>query len=104
MEVMPKVVYTEEFRRTAVELVAGGMSQKQVCADMGCSKSALQSWVRAAKLEEHGIEPAKDAEESREQAKMLRRIRELEQENKVLREAAAYLCQANVKLGGASPK
>lgn len=46
---MPKVVYTEEFRRTAVELVAGGMSQKQVCTDMGCSKSALQSepyWVQ----------------------------------------------------------
>ncbi|MFC6383847.1 hypothetical protein ACFP47_07230 [Nesterenkonia lacusekhoensis] len=40
---MPKVVYTEEFRRTAVELVAGGMSHKQVWADMGCSMSALQS-------------------------------------------------------------
>ncbi|MBP2317947.1 hypothetical protein JOF45_000966 [Nesterenkonia lacusekhoensis] len=35
---------------------------------------------------------------------MLRRIRELEQENKVLREAAAYLSQANLKLGGTSPK
>ena len=40
---MPKFVYTEEFRRTAAELVAGGMSQKQVWADMGCSKSALRS-------------------------------------------------------------
>ncbi|MDR8018714.1 transposase [Nesterenkonia aerolata] len=100
---MPKF-YTEEFKQTALDLIAGGMTQKQVCADLGVSKSALQAWVKGSRLRERGIEPSNDPEESREQAKMLRRIHELEQENKVLREAAAYLSQANLKLGGSRPK
>lgn len=41
-----------------------------------------------------------EAEELREAKK---RIRLLEQENEVLRKAAAYLSQANLRLGG-SPK
>ena len=41
-----------------------------------------------------------DAAEARE---LKKRIRLLEQENEVLRRAAAYLSQANLKLGG-SPK
>ena len=41
------VKFSEEFKRDAVALVlTQGMSQKQVCADMGISKSALQAWVR----------------------------------------------------------
>ena len=87
-----------------LELVGDGMTQKQVCADLGISKSALQAWVRDARLREHGLEPARDPEESRAQAAAFKRIRELERENKILREAAAYLWQANVKLGGQHPK
>ena len=38
------VKFSEEFKRDAVALVlTQGMSQKQVCADMGISKSALQA-------------------------------------------------------------
>ncbi|WP_029150988.1 IS3 family transposase [Microbacterium indicum] len=100
---MPKK-YTDEFKKTAVELVESGLSQKQVCADLGISKSALQVWVRDAQLEERGIEPVGDAEGRREQAAMLKRIKELETENLILRKATAYLSQANLKLGGQSPK
>lgn len=106
MAVMP-VKYSKEFKRDAVALVlTQGMSQKQVCADMGISKSALQAWVREAQLRGRGIEPARagDGDGQREQAKMLRRIRELEMENEVLRRAAAYLSQANLRIGSASPK
>lgn len=39
---MPKI-YTEEFKQTALDLTSGGMTQKQVCADLGVSKSALQA-------------------------------------------------------------
>ena len=35
---------------------------------------------------------------------MLKRIRELEMENEILRKAAAYLSQANLRIGAASPK
>ncbi len=45
------VKFSEEFKRDAVALVlTQGMSQKQVCADMGISKSALQAWVRNVEL------------------------------------------------------
>ncbi|RAF19241.1 hypothetical protein DN545_32210, partial [Burkholderia multivorans] len=60
--------------------------------------------VRDSRLREHGLEPSRDPEESRAQAAALKRIRELERENKILREAAAYLSQANLKLGGHHPK
>lgn len=101
------VKFSEEFKRDAVALVlTQGMSQKQVCADMGISKSALQAWVRNAELAGRGIVPAAsgDADGQREQAKMLKRIRELEMENEILRKAAAYLSQANLRIGSASPK
>ena len=56
------------------------MSQKQVCADLGISKSALQVWVRDSELEDRGIQPASagDVDARREQATMFERIRELE--------------------------
>ncbi|RCS63144.1 hypothetical protein CIK77_02875 [Microbacterium sp. JB110] len=100
---MPKK-YTDEFKQTAVELVESGLSQKQVCADLGISKSALQAWVRDAQLVSRGIEPAGDVDERREQAAMLKRIKELETENLILKKATAYLSQANLKLGGQAPK
>ena len=53
------VKFSEEFKRDAVALVlTQGMSQKQVCADMGISKSALQAWVRNVELAGRGIAPA----------------------------------------------
>lgn len=100
---MPKI-YSEEFKASALELLASGMTQKEVCADLGVSKSALQGWVRSARLAERGFEPAAEQGERSEQTAMLKRIRELETENEILRRAAAYLSQANLKIGQARPK
>ena len=60
----------------------------------------------AVELAGRGIAPAasSDRDGQREQAKMLKRIRELEMENEILRKAAAYLSQANLRIGAASPK
>jgi len=43
-----------------------------------------------------GLVPAADVDEMKEMRKALKRIRELEMENEVLRRAAAYLSQANL--------
>jgi transposase len=94
------VRYTDQFKADAVALVKSGMTQSQVIKDLGISKSALGKWVVAADLRERGITPPTDVEERKELAIAMRRIRELEQENEVLRRAAAYLSQANLK----SPK
>lgn len=39
---MPRI-FTDEFKKEAVALVELGMSQKQVAADLGVSKTALQT-------------------------------------------------------------
>lgn len=96
---MPKI-YSDEFKRDAVALVESGISQSQVSKDLGVSKTALQTWVRDARFQSHGMSPSADADERREMSQALKRIRELEMENEVLRKAAAYLSQPHIR----SPK
>lgn len=96
MAIVPKI-YTDEFKRDAVAMVAAGASQKTVCKDLGISKTALQSWVRDDRFRARGMTPSTDPEERREMSAALRRIRELEMENEVLRRAAAYLSQAHIR-------
>lgn len=93
---MPKIAYTDEFKRDAVALVVSGILQKQVAEDMGMAKTTLQAWVRDARFQSHGMTPTTDREQRKDMAQALRRIRELEMENEVLRRAAAYLSQAHI--------
>lgn len=92
---MPRI-YSDEFKRDAVALVESGIPQNQVVKDLGVSKTALSNWVRDARFHTHGMTPSKDPEEQREMRHALKRIRELEMENEVLRRAAAYLSQAHI--------
>ena len=96
MAVMPKITYTDEFKRDAVALVDSGVSQKQVARDLGVAKTTLQAWVRDARFQSHGMTPTTDPEQRKDMSQALRRIRELEMENEVLRRAAAYLSQAHI--------
>lgn len=77
---MPRI-FTEEFKKDAVALVESGMSQKQVAADLGVSKTALQTWVRDARYQSHGMTPSADPNERKEMFQALKRIRELEMGN-----------------------
>ena len=88
--------YTEEFKRDAVALVESGLTQKTVCKDLGISKSALAAWIQDARFTSYGMTPSKDPDEQREMRQALKRIRELEMENEVLRRAAAYLSQVHI--------
>ena len=38
---MPKITYTDEFKRDAVALVESGIPQKQVVKDLGIAKTTL---------------------------------------------------------------
>lgn len=55
----------------------------------------LSKWLRQAAVED-GEEPGATRSESAENRELKKRIRLLEQENEVLRRAAAYLPQANL--------
>ena len=95
---MPKITYSEEFKRDEVALVESGIPQKQVVKDLGIAKTTLQAWIRDARFKSHSMTPTTDPEARKDMSQALRRIRELEMENEVLRRAAAYLSQAHITL------
>jgi transposase len=68
---------------------------KQVAKDFGISESCLANWLRAADVED-GTRPGVTRDESAELRELRKRNRLLEQENEVLRKAAAYLAQGNL--------
>ena len=61
----------------------------------GISEGCLANWLRAADVED-GKRPGVPREESAELRELRKRNRLLEQENEVLRKAAAYLAQGNL--------
>ena len=94
---MPKP-FPKEFREDVVRVARGrepGQSLKQIAADFGIAESCLRNWLRAADVED-GLKPGTTAAENAELREAKKRIRLLEQENEVLRRAAAYLSQANL--------
>lgn len=94
---MPKP-YPREFREDVVRVARNrepGQTLKQIATDFGVSESCLTSWLAVADRED-GIRPGPTAGELAELREARKRIRLLEQENEVLRRAAAYLSQANL--------
>ena len=97
---MPKP-YPQEFRDDVVRVARNrpeGATLEQVAADFGIHPMTLSKWLRQAAIED-GDRPGVTAAESAELRAANRRIRLLEQENEVLRRAAAYLGQANLPKG-----
>ena len=72
-----------------------GVTLEQVAADFGVHPMTLSKWLRQAAIDE-GDRPGVTTAESAELREAQHRIRLLEQENEVLRRAAAYLSQANL--------
>ena len=94
---MPKP-YPREFREDVIRVARGrepDVQLKTIATDFGISESCLNNWLRTADVED-GIKPGTTAAENEELKTAKRRIRLLEQENEVLRRAAAYLSQANL--------
>jgi transposase-like protein len=97
--------YPREFREDVVAVARSresGVTLAQIAKDFGISEQSLSNWLKQADVEE-GRKPGQTKDEAAEVRELRRRNRLLEQENEVLRRAAAYLSQANLKLGG-SPK
>ncbi|WP_313536094.1 transposase [Arsenicicoccus bolidensis] len=94
---MPKP-YPKQFRDDVVRVARNrepGVHLKQIAADFGISESCLTGWIKKADVEE-GVQPGVTAAENAELREARKQIRLLEQENEVLRSAAAYLSQANL--------
>jgi len=95
---MPKP-YPKEFRDEVVRVALNredGVRIKDIAADFGITESCLGNWLTEARKDGQGPQVQSEMAELREAKK---RIRLLEQENEVLRRAAAYLGQANLPKG-----
>jgi len=88
--------YPTEFRDDVVALARKGQAPlAQIAKDFGISEGTLSNWIKRADIED-GNRPGLTEEERRELREARKRVRLLEQENEVLRRAAAYLSQANL--------
>jgi transposase len=67
----------------------------QIAKDFGISEGCLHNWMKKADVED-GNRPGVSEKQSGEVRELKKRNRLLEQENEVLRRAAAYLSQANL--------
>jgi transposase len=94
MSTMPKP-YPKEFRDDVVAVARKGEAPlKQIAKDFGISEGCLSNWMKKTDVED-GKRPGVTDADRGDLREAKKRIRLLEQENEVLRRAAAYLSQAN---------
>ncbi|WP_420451764.1 IS3 family transposase [Ilumatobacter sp.] len=94
---MPKP-YPKEFRDDVVRVAQTreeGVTLEQIAKDFGIHPMTLSNWLSQTAVDA-GIKPGKTTADNAELREANKRIRLLEEENEVLRRAAAYLSQANL--------
>ncbi len=90
---MPKP-YPREFHDDVVAVARQGHAPlTQIAKDFGISDGCLSNWLKKADIED-GNRPGIAESEATQVRELKKRNRLLEQENEVLRRAAAYLSQA----------
>ncbi|MDM4143292.1 MULTISPECIES: IS3 family transposase [Mycobacterium] len=90
--------YPKEFRDDVVRVARNrdeGVTLEQIAADFGVHPITLSKWLRQADIDD-GSKPGMTTTDQAELREARRRIKLLEQENEVLRRAAAYLSQSNL--------
>jgi transposase len=86
---MPKA-FPMEFRRDVVAVARKGeVPLSQIARDFGISEACLYRWLRPADVDE-GVWPGVTSSGSAELRELRRRNKTLEQENEILRRAAAF--------------
>jgi transposase len=92
MFIMPKA-FPIEFRRDVVAVARKGEAPlSQIARDFGVSESCLHRWLKLADIDE-GVRPGVTSSESAELRELRKRNKTLEQENEILRRAAAFFAR-----------
>jgi transposase len=79
--------YSDEFKRDAVALYRrSGRSITEVARELGVSDTSLGTWVR--ETDKHA--PVEEVESAKEEARLRKRIRELEEEIEILKRFTRY--------------
>ena len=85
--------YPKEFRDDVVRLARrGDLKYSQLAADFGVSEASIYNWVKQADIDD-GVRDGLTQEEADELREVKRRNRVLEEENLILRRAAAFLAK-----------
>ena len=89
---MPKA-FPVEFRRDVVAVARKReASLTQIAKDFGISEACLHRWLKLADIED-GVRPGVTTAEAAELRDAKKRVRVLEQENEILRRAAAFFAR-----------
>jgi transposase len=92
MFAMPKP-FPPEFRRDVIAVARKREAPlSQIAKDFGISESCLHRWLTIADTDD-GIRPGTTTTESAELRELRKRNKLLEQENEILRRAAAYFAK-----------
>lgn len=92
---MPKA-FPKEFREDVVAVARKGEAPvSQIAKDFGISESWLHRWLQQPDVED-GVRPGVTAAESAELREANKRVRLLEQENEILRRAAAFFARESL--------
>jgi transposase len=92
MFAMPKA-FPPEFRQDVIAVARKGEAPlSQIAKDFGISESCLHRWLKIADTDD-GARPGTTTTESAELRELRKRNKLLEQENEILRRAAAYFAK-----------
>lgn len=79
--------FTDEFKRDAVALYRrSGRTIKEIAKELGISDTSLGTWVKQAQKDA----PVEEVNSAREEARLRKRIRELEEEIEILKRFTRY--------------
>ena len=86
--------YPPEFKADVVRLaLSGEVPKRQVAANVGISETTLFRWIKQHGLDTGTRSDGLTSEEQDELRQLRREKRRLEQENEILRRAAAYFAK-----------
>ncbi len=89
---MPKP-FPAEFRADVIAVARKGEAPlRQIAKDFGISESCLHRWLKLADVDD-GVWPGVTSSESAELRELRKRNKTLEQENEILRRAAAFFAR-----------
>jgi len=88
--------FSEEYKAEVVELIrTSGKSVGQVARDLDLTETAVREWLRKAEEAEAARGGEKDEDIRRENARLQKRVKELEMERAILKNAAAFFAKEN---------